>query len=222
MAREETRAERLVYRWCFVAVYAGALIALGILWRDNGSGALAELGGLALTSLLVFGKFIVFAPLHGDSTLGPWTLALMVWLIDLLIAFALSSGLEQFEHLRVIGRWLRRARERAVEVLRQYPRLERMAFFGVVTFVLLPLAATGAVSGSFAARLLGLSRLGGVTAIAVGSAGTAATFALLATWLGERAEDLLHSPVLSAAMLAGLGLFVVLAYRRVKRILSRE
>ena len=221
MAREETRAERLVYGWCFVAVYAGALIGLGLLWRDGGSGAVAELGGLALTSLLVFGKFIVFAHLHGDTSLGPWILALMVWLIDLLIAFALCSGLEQFEELRVIGGWLRRARARAVAVLREYPRLERMAFFGVVTFVLLPLAATGAVSGAFAARLLGLSRLGGVTAIALGSAGTAATFALLATWLGERGEDLLHSPVLSAFMLGAMGLFALLAYRRVKRILRK-
>ena len=143
-------------------------------------------------------------------------MALTVWLIDLLIAFALASGLESFERAPVLGRWLRRARNRAVEVLTQYPRLERMAFLGVVLFVLLPLAATGAVTGSFAARILGLTRLAGVLAIAVGSAGTASLFALIAAFLGERGEEILRSPTAAAAMVLGFAVFARFAYSKVK------
>lgn len=220
MPREETRAEQLVYRWCFAAVYVGAIAGVASLWRTSGTDAVSELGALAATSVLLVGKFIIFAPLRDEVTLGPWAMALMVWLIDLLLAFALASGLESFEQAPVLGRWLRRARGRALVVLTEYPRLERMAFFGVVLFVLLPLAATGAVTGSIAARMLGLTRTAGLLAIAVGSAGTASIFALLAAFLGERAEEILRSPTLAGAMILGFAIFARFAYRKVKALLK--
>ncbi|MEM7310157.1 MAG: small multi-drug export protein [Planctomycetota bacterium] len=218
MPHEETRAETLAYRWSFLAVYAGA--AFGLIWLGStaGGGALAELGTLAATSLLLFGKFIIFAP---DRLIGPWGLALMVWLIDLMVAFALSSGLGAFERMPLVGSWLGRARTRAVQVLAEFPRLERMAFLGVVVFVLLPLASTGAVTGSFAARLTGLSRLAGVLAIALGSAGTAACFAFAAVFLGERAEEVLRSPVLAGTMALVLVAFGWFAYSKAKELLRR-
>jgi uncharacterized membrane protein len=204
--------------WSFAAVYAAAAGALVWLWRTNGAGAVGALGRLAATSLLLLGKFIIFVP---DDLHAPWSLALMVWLIDLLIAFALASFLDSFERLPVLGRWLRRARGKAVAVLTEYPRIERMAFFGVATFVLLPIASTGAVTGSFAARFVGLSRLAGVLAIAIGSAGTAAIFALLATFFGNKGEEILRSPIAASSMLAGALLCAWLAFRKVKAMLRK-
>jgi len=214
--KDESRLERLVYVWSFAAVYATAIGALAWLWHTSGGGAVAGLGKLAAGSLFVLGKFIVFVP---DKLHGPWSLALMVWLIDLLVAFAFASFLDSFERAPMLGRWMRRARGKAVEVLAEYPRLERMAFFGVATFVLLPLASTGAVTGSFAARLLGLSRLAGVVAIAFGSAGTAAIFATLATFLGERGEEIMKSPVTAGGMLFGGLLLGWFAFKKVKAML---
>jgi len=195
MPRGETQLERLAFRWCAVAVVAGVALALFDVHHTSGAEGLRQVGVHAATSLLVVGKFIVFAGLQDDA-LSPRVLAIMVWLIDLCFAVCLASGLESLERAPVLGRWLRRARRRAVEVIARYPGLERMAFLGVVAFVMLPLAATGAISGSFAARMLGLTRIAGVLAIAIGSAITAAAFALLATFLGERGEELVRSPVL--------------------------
>lgn len=219
MPRRETRMERLVYRWCGIAVLAGTLVGAFRMWQVSGNQGLAELGSLAATSLLVLGKFIVFVGLHEDRP-SPWALAVMVWLMDLLIAFALASGLGALERAPMMGRWLRRARTRALEVLKEYPGLERMAFFGVVFFVMLPLAATGAVSGSFAARLMGLSRIAGVVAIAFGAAGTAFSFALLAYLLGERAEELARSPFLVGLSLLLLVLLGRQAYVRITKKLK--
>jgi uncharacterized membrane protein len=214
----ESRLEQLVYVWSFAAVYAAAAGALVWLWRTNGAGALGALGRDAATSVFLIGKFVIFVP---NEPHGPWSVALMVWLIDVLMAFALASFLDQFERAPMLGRWLRRARGKAVAVLAEYPRLERMAFFGVATFVLLPIASTGAVTGSFAARLLGLSRLAGVVAIAIGSAGTAAIFAVVATFLGNRGEQILQSQVAAWSMLAGALLLVWLAFRKVKAMLRK-
>jgi uncharacterized membrane protein len=219
MLREETgesRAERLVYRWSFAAIYAAAAGGIVWLWLDSGGGAVAELGTLAATSMLVVGHFIIFTP---NALHGPWSLALMCWLIDVMIAFALASGLESLERTPVLGAWLKRARGRAIQVLSEYPRLERMAFLGVAIFVFLPIASTGAVTGSFAARIGGLSRLAGVLAIAIGAAGTTAIFALLAVFLGERGEEILHSPVASTATLAGAAVLGWFAFQKAKSLL---
>jgi uncharacterized membrane protein len=214
----ETRLERQLYLTGGLIVVATTAVCLVRVVQVSGWEGLSELGQLAATSMLLLGKFVIFVGLHEDA-LSPWGLALLVWMIDLLVAFALASGLESFERTPVLGRWLLRARLRAVEVVRTYPRLERMAFFGVALFVLLPLAATGAVSGSFAARLLGLSRISGVLAIALGSLGTAITFALLAEFLGERAAELLRSPVMTGALIVVAVVAGRWAYRRVMRAL---
>ncbi len=215
MARGETRLERLTYRWCGLAVLVGVVVGLMQVQRNAGPDGLRELGVHAATSLIFVGKFIIFAGLH-DDTPSPWVLAMMVWLIDLLFAFTFASGLESLERAPVLGRWLRRARRRAIELVAGYPGLERMAFLGVVVLVMLPLAATGAITGSFAARLFGLTRAGGVLAIAIGSAVTSLSFALLADFLGERAEDLVRSPIPAGASLVALALIGRTAWNRIR------
>ena len=102
----------------------------------------------------------------------------------------------------MIGGLLRNGRARAKQVLADYPGLRRLAFFGVVAFVLLPIAGTGAITGSIVARLLGLSRLAGIGAIAVASVWAAVGFALLATLLGEQAETLVKNPLLVGGLIA--------------------
>lgn len=214
MRREETRFERSAYRWCGIAVSVGVVVALSEVYSVSGAAGLRELGQLALVSLLLLGKFVIFSGLR-EGTPSPWVLAIMVWLIDLMFAFVLLSGLESLERAPMLGAWLRRMRGKAIGVLTEYPGLERMAFFGVLLFVMLPLAATGAVTGSFAARIVGLQRVSGLLAIALGSAGTAVSFALLAEFLGERAEDLARSPVLVGGSIVVLLVIGRAAYRRI-------
>lgn len=217
----EPRSRRLLYRWSLALFLALLALFLAEVRGVAGPDGLAELGRSMLASLLLLGKFAIFLGLREDARFGPWTLALAVWCIDVLLAFLLASGLESLERAPGLGRWLRRSRARAETVLRRYPGLVRMAFFGVVAFVLLPLAATGAVSGSFAARLVGLSRVGGVLAIALGSAGTCFSFALLADFLGERAEELARSPVLIGASVLLLVVVGRVLWVRVTRELAR-
>ena len=82
-------------------------------------------------------------------------------------------------------------------------------------------AITGASLGTVSARIhQGLSRIAGVVGIAIGSAGTALSFALLARFVGERAAEWAKSPFLIG--LSVLALIVVgnVALRRIKRRLS--
>jgi uncharacterized membrane protein len=210
----ETPLQRSLYRWALALYAAGLLTALVLVYRDSGMVGLTKLWGSATLSFVLVGKFIVFAGLHADS-FPPFGLALMVWAVDLACAFFLASGLSTLERLPRLGDWMRRMRAKALEVLGRYPGLRRMAFWGVAAYVFLPLAGTGAITGSFAARIVGLSRAEGVLAIAIGSACTAFAFALLALALGEGAQELVQSPLLLGSLILLLAVLGWVAWRRV-------
>lgn len=191
----ESELERIVFRWCVVTLIAVAVLYLVETYVTAGPAGIAQLASYASFSLFLAGKFVIFYGLK-QGELPVWSIALLMFLMDMGFAFALASGIRGLERTRWIGDWLRRARGRALEVLTTYPGLKRMAFFGVVAFVLLPVAGTGAITGSFVARVLGLSRLSGIGAVALASAWTTLSFAFLATFIGDRAEVLLKNPLL--------------------------
>ncbi|MBI5363685.1 MAG: small multi-drug export protein [Planctomycetes bacterium] len=224
MGAHERTNSRGETRWLFAA-FAGGLV-LGVpalvLWilvaRPTHPWQLAP---QTLGFLTVPGKYVVFWGLAPSSPLGPWGLSVLGLVADTLLALLLASLLAPLGRLRGVGPWLKRAHERAAEVLRDYPGLRRTAFWGVTLFVFLPLPGTGAIGGTFAGQLMGLSRTATVLAIALGSTFTLVLFASLATFLGARAQELLQNPWVAVVAALVLALFVWVAYRRVKRNLSR-
>ena len=213
----ESELERIVFRWCVIALIAVTALYLVETYVTAGPVGVGQIASSTALSLFVIGKFVIFTGLK-QGQLSVWSLALLVFLMDMGFAFALASGIRGLERTQWIGEWLRRARGRALEVLSTYPGLKRMAFFGVVAFVLLPVAGTGAITGSFVARVLGLSRLSGIGAIALASAWTTLSFALLATFIGERAELLLKNPLIVGVSTA---CFLVLAWVLYQHLLRR-
>lgn len=212
----ESPRDRRLYRTSLVVTLGLAAAFFAWVHQDGNESGLLAIVGHAGLSLAFVGKFIVFAGLT-EGAPSPWQLAGMVFLLDMLFAFALASGIEALERAPLLGRGLRNARTRAQEVLREYPGLARRAFFGVALFVFLPLAGTGAITGSFLGRIFGLTRFDAVRAIALGSAVTALIFAGLAHFVGAQAEAFLKNPVL-----AGISTLVLLfvAWRAYLRFLK--
>ncbi len=221
MLREETPLERVVYVWSAAGVLAAIVLGLVQVYHTSGTEGLLKLLGAAGMSFAVVGKFIIFDGLREGASFTPRVLALMEFLLDLFFAYLFLSGLETLERIPKLGGWLRRMRSRAVEILRLYPRLKHMAFWGVAIYVFLPLAGTGAITGSFAARLVGLSRLEGVLAIAIGSAGMTLILVLLAQFLGSKGEELMNSPILLVSSILVLIAIGWIAYVRVLRLLKK-
>lgn len=216
--RVENARERIAFRVLVATVVAAAAVALGTTYQARGWTGVSVLASYAGASLLAVGKFVVFAGVHGDARATPWELASLVFGIDVGVAVFLAGVLASLERTRLFAGPVARARDRAVAVLARYPALERAAFLGVATLVLLPIAATGAVTGSFAARLAGLSRAAGVAAIGIGSAVASYGFATLAAFVGARAESLLKSPV-AAGLSVAVG--VAVGWWLYRRLLGR-
>lgn len=213
--------ESRVLFWGNVLLAGCVALYLTYVFATGGTTGLAEMAGMAGLSFAVAGKLVIFYGLKSGA-MPVWSLALMTFLIDLALASALSSGLRGLERAPMIGGWLHNSRTRAKEVLVEYPGLRRMAFFGVVAFVLLPIAGTGAITGSIVARLLGLSRLAGIGAIALASGWSALCFSLLAYFLGEQGEALIKNPLIVAGVVGLCGAAGWTLYRRVLDELRRK
>jgi uncharacterized membrane protein len=220
MPPAETPRERLAFRLVALAAVLSASVAVLEQYRLAGWSGLRQLGAFAASSLFLIGKFVIFGGVAPGIELSTWGLALMVVLIDILIAIALASGLEVLERNPLLGRWLASMRAKARQVLDGYPALERMAFWGVALYVFLPVAGTGAVTGSIAARLVGLSRLEGVLAVTLPSLFSSFFFALMAELVGSQAEVILKSPLVITVSLIAALVVGFLAWGRIKRILQ--
>lgn len=218
--REKT-IETRVLLWGNLIVALAVGVYLVYVHVSSGAAGLAGMLTTAGLSIAAFGKLVIFWGLKAGAQ-PIWSLAVMTFLIDLAFAFILASGLQGIERAPVVGRWMKNGRARAKQVLEEYPGLRRLAFFGVVAFVLLPIAGTGAITGSIVARLLGLSRLAGIGAVALASGWAAFAFAVLAYYVGEQAETMLKNPLLVAGVLGLAGALAWTAYRRVLSELRRK
>lgn len=212
----ESPLERALFRWCALAYVVSGVAFLAWFRWTQGEAQLWKLGGLALTSFVAMGKLVVFAGLSAGAP-SIWAIAVLLVGIDLGCAFALAGGIEPLERLPRLGRHLTRARRRAELALAQYPGLRKLAFFGVVAFVFIPVAGTGAITGSLVARLLGLKRMVGVGAIAFASGVSTLAFALLARFVGVGAQTFLRNPLLITTGAILLLFLCWLAYRRILR-----
>jgi len=174
---------------------------------------------LAFALATIPGKYVIFSGLSAAVPLGPWGLAALAVLVDLVIATSLAVFLGLLARWPFAARRLKDAHQRAEAVLNEYPRLRRMAFVGTMIFVYLPLPASGSIGGTFVGQLVGLSRGATVLAVVLGGALVSATFAYLAATLGAKAEAMAQQPWVVGAAIAGFLVFLWLAWRTVKRSL---
>ena len=217
MPRHESPAKRLAYRVVAATILVGAALALA--WVHTMPELYKEVVGTAGFSAFAAGKFAILYGLTDGSRLGPDGLAVLLVTIDLLCAIVILSFAGPAERLPLFGRWMRALRAKASHTLQEYPGLSRMAFLGVTLYVFLPFAATGAVIGSLAARLLGLSRIAGLAAVALGSVTISTAFATL-THLGRDHLEW-DDPAVWAPLALGLVVVGYVVIRQVRRALRQ-
>jgi uncharacterized membrane protein len=219
----ESPTDRRNFRLLALLCVSMAATSLAWLVLQQGWGGLGRVAAVCGTAQ-VAGKWLIFAgaSANNPSGFGPWELSYVILNTDLLIALVLNTFLPQLERVVGVGPWLVRTRMKAGETFGQYPKLKRMAWWGVTMWVLLPLPASGAVTGSFAARLIGMSRMSAVSAIAAGSIFNSVLFAAMAQAMGAQSEALLHNwpvTVASGVLLLLVGWW---AWRRLVKILRED
>lgn len=122
----------------------------------------------AFATFFVLGRFVILG--GGDANgLTPEVLAVMVFYMDVMTAVVISWHAGSLFRLPWLGKRLRVLMGEGRELLARNRWIRRTTFLGVVAFVMVPLASSGSVGGSFFGRLLGLSRSATLLGVVLGS-----------------------------------------------------
>jgi uncharacterized membrane protein len=124
----------------------------------------------AFLTFFVFGRLIILGGSEAQQVvLSPWELFLMVTYMDLMVALFVAFHMGIVFRIPFFGKIIAELVGDAQFLLKRNPWIQRVAFFGLVVFVIFPTSTTGSVGGSLFGRLLGLSRWTTVLAIGIGS-----------------------------------------------------
>ncbi len=157
-----------------VGPFVLAAVLLGAAFLLRGPGFVWRLVTTAVLTFFFFGRFVILGGSSGDvATIHKFfTSGELFWLVvtmDLMTASLLVFHSSFLFRLPWIGARLLEVVEDGRFILRSNPWMKRVTFFGLVGFVMFPLAATGAVGGSIFGRLLGMSRLATFIGVMTGS-----------------------------------------------------
>ena len=175
--RDETAFHRdypLVWFLTLVGPFALTAVALFVIYELAGMNAVWRLVSTAFATFFFFGKFVILGGSEGEllevrEFYTAEQLVVLVLYMDVMTACVLTSHLGFLFRLPVLGGKLKTLVDDGQFILQSNRWMKRATFVGLVAFVMFPLAATGSVGGSIVGRLLGMSRLGTFTGIAIGN-----------------------------------------------------
>ena len=107
-------------------------------------------------------------PLGIGTGVNPWALALAIAFVDIVLAIFLAWNFDLARRIPFIGGAIRRLQDKGEEILEEKPWVERLAFFGIVLFVIIPLQGSGALGGTMLGRAMGVGRAKIVGAVTTG------------------------------------------------------
>lgn len=127
----------------------------------------------AFLTFFVLGRFIVLIGMEGEAqsgiTLLPSQLFAMVTYMDFMTALFVTFHMGFLFRMPYVGPKVATLVWDGKFIMDAHPWIKRMAFFGLVVFVIFPTSTTGSIGGSIFGRLLGLSRFLTVSGILTGS-----------------------------------------------------
>lgn len=196
------------------------IVGLGI---QYGWGFVGKLATTAIIAFFVFGRFIILGggeqgsdEIHSFLTSGQ-LFGLMSYL-DLLVAVVLSFHIGFMFKIPVLGPKVSELVADGQVILKLQPWMRRATFWGLVAFVVFPLAATGSVGGSIFGRLLGMTRSATLIGIAVGSVIGNGIMYLFSDLINRYLDK--DNPLLfwgGVVVIVGLIVFLERRYRKMKK-----
>lgn len=124
---------------------------------------------------VILGRFVILVGMEGaaldtyEISLKPSELFCLVTYLDFMVALFVAFHMGILFRLPYIGEKIAMLVWDGKMLLNAQPWIKRMAFVGLVLFVIFPTSTTGSVGGSIFGRLLGMSRLLTVSGVLIGS-----------------------------------------------------
>ena len=221
---QQFRAERPVLWWATllapVVLTISILVLLSVI---NGPGYALKCVNHALLTFFVLGRFVLLAGMEGEVTervakiaMRPSELFFLVTYLDFIVALFVTFHMGIMFRIPKIGPKLAMLAWDGKFFMDSQPWIKRMAFLGLVGFVIIPFSTTGSIGGSILGRLLGLSRWTTVGGVLLGSIlGNGIMFAF-AKQINKHLEDNWTFRIVGLLVIVAICVLLEWRYRAVK------
>lgn len=183
-----------------------------------------KLIGHAFMTFFVFGRLIILCGLDSSAqdtyqiALSPAVLFGLVTYLDFMVALFVTFHMGFLFRIPYVGPKVAMLVWDGRFLLNAQPWVKRVAFLGLVVFVIFPTSTTGSIGGSIFGRLLGLSRYMTVLGILIGSFIGNGIMYLFAKQINQYiTPDNVWLKVVGVLALVGLVALVEIRYRFVKK-----
>jgi uncharacterized membrane protein len=127
--------------------------------------------------IILFGVYFISplgmeigVPIGIGLGLNPFLVVGFMLLVDALSAMFLIWNLDYTRLIPFIGKLIKKTEEKGSNYLKKQQWIERLAFLGLVGFVMIPLYGTGSILGSIVGRIMGMDSWKNWFAVIIGSA----------------------------------------------------
>jgi len=196
---------------------------LSVLAAINGPGYALKCVNHALLTFFVLGRFVLLAGMEGEVTervakiaMKPSELFVLVTYLDFIVALFVTFHMGVLFRIPKVGPKLAMLVWDGKFFMDSAPWIKRMAFLGLVGFVIIPFSTTGSIGGSILGRLLGLSRLVTVTGVLVGSVLGNGLMYLFAKQINKYLQDNWTFRIAGLVIIVAICLLLEWRYRAVK------
>ncbi|QEG21367.1 small multi-drug export protein [Mariniblastus fucicola] len=174
---KQFRAERPILWWAtLLSPIILSVTVLGLLWVAQGPGYALKCVNHALLTFFVLGRFVLLAGMEGEAAeqvakiaMRPSELFVLVTYLDFIVALFVTFHMGVLFRIPRIGPKLAMLVWDGKFFMDSQPWIKRVAFLGLIGFVIFPTSTTGSIGGSIFGRLLGLSRWATVGGVLIGS-----------------------------------------------------
>ncbi len=179
----------------------------------------------ALLTFFVLGRFVILVGMEKENVDDAWNITLtpgelfgLVTYMDFIAALFVSFHMGILFRLPYVGPKLGMLVWDGQSLMRSQPWIRRLAFWGLIAFVIFPSSTTGSIGGSIFGRLLGLSRQAIVLAVLLGSLiGNALMYGCANVINRFINPENVWFKVGGIAIVVGLVLFLEYRYHRIKK-----
>lgn len=156
-----------------VVLTIGGLVVVGIIsggWEEP-----SKYVSHALATFFFFGRFIILFGAEGATSdkfeilLSPMQLFGLVTYMDFVTSLFVTFHMGVLFRIPYVGKKIAMLVWDGKFIMNVQPWVKRIAFFGLVLFVIFPTSTTGSIGGAIFGRLLGMSRWLTVSGVLVGS-----------------------------------------------------
>jgi len=196
---------------------------LGLLTFVQGPGYAWKCLYHAFITFFVAGRFILLAGMEGDTaeavakfSMKPRELFFLVTYLDFMVALFVTFHMGFLFRIPKIGHKLAMLVWDGKFFMDSQPWIKRMAFAGLVGFVIIPFSTTGSIGGSILGRLLGLSRWTTVGGVLLGSVLGNGIMYLFAKQINKYLEDNWTFRIAGLLLIIAICVLIEWRYRAIK------